>query len=250
LKQEIELQEQKAMKENIRKYEIRKKQSLDKKKPFDLMTEKRPVEKENNKNSHPVIGNLKITLGPHRSGTIVIREGCDPDILAENFIISYSISRDHKPAIIGKITQFLDHKLLSNAKKMEHNSEKSYLNNLKSVTDISEDNGNYFNIPSNSKALPLRQFISENDDPNNNMMASPHFRGQSAELSDRKKRNAYNQMQPRPNTININDEFNSSPDEENNAKQGDAFNSFHGNLIDPSKAGKRSSSKQSKTLFH
>jgi hypothetical protein len=137
LKEEIEKQEELALKENLKQAEIKKKNALDKKKPFDLMTEKRPIEKENKKIENPVIGKVKVVLGPNRTPTITVYEGISPEIMAINFMKSHSIKKEHKPKIINHIQQVIDQKML--------------------------------NCIKNSPLLP-----SENSHPNNQL--SPHFK--------------------------------------------------------------------------
>lgn len=64
---------------------------LDKKKPFDLNTERRNKEKEEKEIKNPVIGSLKIIVAPGKEGTLYIREGADANKLATSFINSYSL---------------------------------------------------------------------------------------------------------------------------------------------------------------
>lgn len=112
LKEEIDKQEEQALKENLKQAEIKKKKALDRKKPFDLMTEKRPIEKENRKFENPIIGKVKVVLGPTRTPTITVYEGVSPETMAINFMKSHSIKKEHKAKIINHIQQVIDQKML------------------------------------------------------------------------------------------------------------------------------------------
>lgn len=259
LRDEIERQEEKAMKENLRKMEEKKKQALDKKKPFDLMTEKRPLEKKIHKNAHPVIGNVKIRLGPHNVGTICVREGYDEDQLAENFITSYNVNVKHKDAIILKIREVMKKNEINKSSKApppQTYHQAPDLSHQMSVENISPTapNPDYFNIPTSSThfqnpsqlpiQFPSNPLITENSNPNSHpSLMSPHFRAHSSS-------NSKPQSHPYNDTLNIqNDKIEFvgfSPQTEQSMHNKQANSSFKASLASEGNGSKRGSSKQSK----
>lgn len=183
--------------------EQKKKEALDKKKPFELQTDKRMKEKEEKQQEHPVLGKLKVVLGPNRKGVIVVREGDDPRTLAENFISSYAVAKkDHKESVIRGIQQILDQyanksneKYRPNESSSSEYENRSMSNDLKAFTEDSEliREQNYFNIPVKAPFTsahqqpirPPRRVREEIENENPNDLMSPHFRGESIEHSSK-----------------------------------------------------------------
>ncbi|CAI2378007.1 unnamed protein product [Moneuplotes crassus] len=263
LKEEVEKEEQRALKENLKKMELKKKQALDKKKPFDLKTEKRPQEKEILKKEHPIIGQVKVMLGPTRTGNIAVREGCDPEKVAENFMHSYSVPQKHKETIIARISQVISQKAkLDSQKKVYHAAEmEEDSNNLQSASEESEaiNGNNFFNIPdqnhefSESPNVPTRfgeinRNETENENPNTQMM-SPHFRGQDLYVQQPVYQNNINYAKTPQLQLDEKIEFEgfSPKSSETLSRRGSLAHHSNGKLIDSSKSKKRSSSKQKRT---
>lgn len=274
LKEEIEKQEQRALKENLKKLELKKKQELDKKKPFEFKTDKRLKEKEIKESEHPLLGKIKVVIGPNRTGSISVREGYDPEVLAENFMNSYSLKREYKDRIVNHIQQIIHRNTLQGLQKDDESPEseggnRSMSRELKSITEESEyiKEQNFFNIPISKnkfgsvnamQAQTIRQTYTEveNEDPNQNMM-SPHFRGQPVGYPDANFGIRNNRAQPdtkSPNFASKNDnrkelsedsdekvEFNGFSPESSGAvhRRGSAASSFYAKPIENNKMPKR-----------
>ena len=269
LTEEVEKEEQRLFKENLKKIELKKKQALERKKPFDLMTERRQKEKEIQKIEHPSIGNVKVQLATNRTGKIVVREGDEPELLADNFMALYSLPRIHKQTIINKINQVFARKALLESQKRDqksYNIEENSSRNLNSGTEESDANSGrkFFNIPSQEKisysgtigepVKAVRPIVSEaeNENPNQNMM-SPHFRGQSNEQYENQM--AYHNIppqnqkyEPQNPKLQLEDpgEFVgfSQESSESYMRRGSASQNSDGKLLYSSRNSKRSGSKQ------
>ena len=174
---------------------------LDKKKPFDLNTERRNKEKEEKEIKNPVIGSLKIIVAPGKEGTLYIREGADANKLATSFINSYSLKKEQKDSIIIQINKIFEQYKQKQLKKREINNanfgNRSMINELKFIAEENNsiDEQNYFNISQNKneyierKKMPINYIAStsndvENEDPNEHLM-SPYFRGNTTDNPSR-----------------------------------------------------------------
>lgn len=239
------------------------------------MTERRQKEKEIQKLEHPSIGNVKVQLGTNRTGKIVVKEGDDPEFLAENFMALYSLPRIHKQTIINKINQVFTRKTLIETQKKSQNSyslEEDSSRNQNSGTEEPNviQGETFFNIPkekvnySGTIGKPVRlvrpmEGEVENENPNQNMM-SPHFRGPSVEKYEQKqenyqnisKPNKYCQPQnPKLQLENPGEFIGFSPESsESFVRRGSVTHNSHGKLLNSSKNSKRSNSKQSKSIFN
>jgi len=238
------------------------------------MTDKRVKEKQINKSEHPILGKVKVVLGPNRTGLISVREGYDPEQLAESFMNSYSIKKDHKDKIINHIKQVINQKLMKDAKKNMSSPESeqniSLSNDMQSITEESpEDNSDkkYVNIPVShsfgQNNLPSRNVgyvnpPNENSNPNSYMM-SPHFREQSLETSEHADHHAYVQkysldkspsfapMDQNPRESREQIEFEGFSPESSGPlpRRGSVVNNFLPQPIESTKSEKRCNSKQS-----
>ena len=189
----------------MKKLEQKKKDKLDKQKPFDLNTERRNKEKEEKDIKNPVIGSIKILVNPGKDGILYIREGADPNKLATSFINSYSLKKEQKESIVLEINRIIEQYKMKQLRKINESNNnlgnRSMLNEIKFITEGSNSTNemNYFNIPQSKNEyidrfkMPINYAVAssndvENEDPNEHLM-SPYFRGNLAENVPR-----FNQM--------------------------------------------------------
>eukprot|EP01022_Parablepharisma_sp_SALTPOND_P014840 TRINITY_DN205_c2_g2_i1.p2 TRINITY_DN205_c2_g2~~TRINITY_DN205_c2_g2_i1.p2 ORF type:complete len:419 (-),score=62.37 TRINITY_DN205_c2_g2_i1:5098-6354(-) len=93
------------LKEEMERKQRLKEIAKEKEKEFNLFTNKRPIQREN---KGKIVGKLSVLIGKSRTADIIIREGDDPEVLVENFLAAFSLSRDHAQEFLEAIQNLID----------------------------------------------------------------------------------------------------------------------------------------------
>ena len=101
----IKNRKQRAMQERIYQNQCLKDSSKNRVKEFNLWTNQRSYQREN---KNRILGKLSVIIGKSRTGEIVIREGDDPLVLVNNFIKTFSLSKDHTQHFLEAIKNLIE----------------------------------------------------------------------------------------------------------------------------------------------